>query len=389
VVAPAELMRPRRGMSTLFAATLASALIGSLWAATALGDRDSGGMSVRARAAKGGKPMPALFQNKVDPPPTPLEIFFGENPFTTSEPLLGDQEGDAEYWNTFLEAAAGIAPGPLTLVRPQAGEPFVPLDGWLSGVTIKGHAVSGDMPGPGGSQPFRVGVEQVLASGQLQVVSTSDPPFRLSGTDGTYYFDVGPPHTNFQMRVKKGEIVSFDTRGGTWAVFAKAPGSSTADTVGKGLEQNAGVIWTGVPHVGVALQMQVAEVPSLPVTDLEKAASAVGEAEKIEQQAESGGGKGAHALSRATGLLHSARVAVEEAGVGAEPGLPENLPEISANTEASLKHYLGLALVEDLKAKSKKLSQGQRSAHIKAALSAKRTALSDIRKAKSLAKQVP
>ena len=87
--------------------------------------------------------------------------------------------------------------------------------------------------------------------------------------------------------------------------------------------------------------------------------------------------------------LRSARLAVEEAAVGAEPAVGENLPEISANTQASLKHYLSLALAEDLKAKSKKLTQRQRAGHLQTALAAKRTALSDIRKAKSLAKQVP
>jgi hypothetical protein len=315
---------------------------------------------------------PGHFVNKVDAPATPPMLRFGADLQLTAAPLLGNFEGDAEFWDLFYAAAAGIAP-----VMPTA-----PVDGWLTGVTVKGYAVSGDMPGPGGSEPFRVGVEQPLPGGQLQVVSTSNPPFQLSGTSGTYYYWIGPPYTGFPMPLKTGQVVSFDTRGGTWAVFGSEPGSASASTVGTGLEQNAGVIWTGTSHPGVELLMVATEQPKVPVTKLEAAKVAIGKALALEQEAEGASRRSAKSkLKSSISELQSAEGLLHQAGEA-------NEGEVSHDTEASVEHYLREAAAEDKGASSAK-TKNVRKAHIKAAIEAKRTALSDISRAKGLAKQVP
>jgi hypothetical protein len=324
--------------------------------------------------------------NKVDPPPKPPTITVGSTLAGAPAPLLGNFGGDTEFWDAFLASAAGVAPA--------ARVPLAPVPGWLVGIAVRGFAVSGDMPGPGGSQPFRVGVEQVLPSGQLEVISTSDPPFRLPGVSGLYYFKVGPPDTGFAMRLRKGNVLSFDTRGGTYAVFAGVPGSTTDHAFGTGQEQNAGVKWSGTPHPGVELLMAATEQPSVPVTDLEKAAKTIGEAEELEQRALGATRRKAKAaLAKSVSQLEDAQRLIAAAADESaekdeeEEGAPK-IPEISHFTSVSIQHYLKAAREEDDNALPKGLTISERSAHIKAALEAKRAALSDIRKAKSLAKQV-
>jgi hypothetical protein len=336
--------------------------------------------SARDRAArsphKHGTTAP--FPNTVDAPPTPAKVAFGSSLQGSPAPLLGNLEGDSEFWNAFLQAGAGIAPA--------SHSPIVPTDGWLLGVAVHGYAVSGDMPGPGGSEPFRVGVEQVLPSGQLQVLDTSTPPYQLPGTSGNYYYWAGPPYTEFPIRLKRSEQVSFDTRGGTWAVFAAVPGSTTGDTVGTGQEQNKGVVWSGVPHAGVELLMQITEQPSVPVTRLEEAASAAANALELEQHALGAARSKAKAsLKLAIKQLQGAEHAVLLAGEAKS----EEAAEISHDTEVSLAHYLSVAVREDKSATPAGLTLIERRAHIQAAIDAKHQVLSDIRKAVSLAKQVP
>jgi hypothetical protein len=330
-----------------------------------------GGASATAASGKAG------FVNKVTPPATPAPITFPPSLLGSPAPLLGNFEGDTEFWDAFWTAAAGIAPK----------QEFAPVDGWLIGVTVDGFAVSGDMPGPGGSQPFRVGIENVLATGQLQVVSTSDPPFRLPGVSGTYYFQVGPPSTGFAMRLQKGEVVSFDTRGGTWAVFSASPGSVTDDQTGKGLEQNAGAQWSGTQHPNVQLEMQVTEQPSVPTTAIDRLIGSLEAAIRPEQLAEGASRKDARReLTRASLQLLSVLSAAEGAAQQADFESPA---EISADTLKSIKHYVSVAGGEDLQAEGKGLNKAERIRHIKAAIEAKRAAISDARKARSLAKQLP
>jgi hypothetical protein len=319
-----------------------------------------------------GLPARVPFVNKLSAPPTPAKIQFGSDLHWEAAPLLGDFEGDAEFWDLFYTAAEGIS----------REAPTVPFDGWLSGVYVKGRAISGDMPGPGGSQPFRVGVELPLPDGRLQVVSTSNPPFQLPGTNGTYYYWIGPPYTGFQMPLKTGEYVSFDTRGGTFAVFGNAPGSSSASTVGKGQEQNAGVIWTGTPHTGVELLMRMVEQPKVPTVKLEAAAPLIGRALTLEQEAQRARPRTAKKKLRSSiGELRAAAALVHQAGEAKEG-------ELSHDSEVSIEHYLSEAIVEDKAAGSAKKTRA-RGTHIRIALEAKRTALGDVGKSKSLARQVP
>jgi hypothetical protein len=67
----------------------------------------------------------------------------------------------------------------------------------------------------------------------------------------------------------------------------------------------------------------------------------------------------------------------------------EEAAEISHDTEVSLAHFLSVAVREDKSATPAGLTLIERRAHIQAAIDAKHQVLSDIRKAESLAKQVP
>jgi hypothetical protein len=304
----------------------------------------------------------------IDAPPKPGKAEWGSNLQWNAEPLLGNLEGDAEFWDLFYQAAAGIGPA-------------APFDGTLTGVYVKGRAVSGDMPGPEGSQPFRVGIEQPLPDGRLQVVSTSNPAFQLPATTGTYYYWIGPPSTGFQMPIKKGQIVSFDTRGGTWAVFGAAPGTASASTVGKGQEQNAGVIWTGTPHPGIELLMRMVEQPKIPTDKLDAASGPINKAITLEQQAGGATPRAAKSkLKSAIGELRTSETLVHQALAG-------EIAEISLNTEKRLEHYLRVAVKEDKSAASSK-TQTARKTHLRLAFDAERTTLGDIRTARSLARHM-
>jgi len=63
-------------------------------------------------------------------------------------------------------------------------------------------------------------------------------------------------------KVKAGDFVTLDARGGEFAVFASVPGAVTDSLAMGGLAQNPGVLWTGTPHAGLELLMQVTEQPS-------------------------------------------------------------------------------------------------------------------------------
>ncbi|HEX4564387.1 MAG TPA: hypothetical protein VH115_08020, partial [Solirubrobacteraceae bacterium] len=161
---------------------------------------------------------------------------------------------DVEYWfghgSGFAAQAAAYEPSTV-----------VPANGMVTAIAVKGYAISGDRPGPGGSEPIRFTVAEPQPGGQLKVVTTTNPPFTLPGAPGGV--------TTFPMsqvsfkccRVKAGDIVSLDARGGEFAVFGRAPGAVTETFTSGGLSQNEGVLWTGTPHQGVELLMRVTEQP--------------------------------------------------------------------------------------------------------------------------------
>jgi hypothetical protein len=327
-----------------------------------------------ASAAVAHPPKKPPFKNVVDAPPAPAKVTFGASLLGTPEPRTGNFESDAEFWEAVFAAAGGISGVQRTTT--------VPVAGWLVGVTIHGHAVSGDMPGPEGSEPFRIGVEEALPGGTLKVLETSTPPFTLPGTEGLRYFWIGPPYTTFPMRLKPGEVVSFDTRGGTWAIFSHAPGSVVDHFAGTGLTQNAGVEWTGTPHEDDELEMQVVEQPTVQTAPVDHAVEWVKDAILPEEQALHTSHK--HALE----LLREALNDLGEAAEDVEEAEESKAGVISRDTAASLNHYLDKALAEDRAAESAKKSPAIH-VHINAALAAKRTLLSDLRTAKRLALKVP
>jgi hypothetical protein len=58
------------------------------------------------------------------------------------------------------------------------------------------------------------------------VVTTTDPPFRLPGAPGIYTFSMS--EMRFKCcKVKAGDVVSLDARGGEQAVYGRVPGSVT------------------------------------------------------------------------------------------------------------------------------------------------------------------
>ena len=325
-------------------------------------------------AATAHAPPKPPFKNVVDAPPAPAKVTFGASLLGTPEPRTGTFEMDTEFWQALFAAAGGISGVQRTTT--------VPAPGWLVGVTIHGHAVSGDMPGPEGSEPFRIGVEEVLPGGALKVLETSTPPFTLPGTEGLRYFWVGPPYTTYPMRLKPGEVVSFDTRGGTWAIFSRSPGSVVDHFAGAGLTQNAGVEWTGTPHEEDELEMQVVEQPAIQTATLDHAYEWVKDAILAEEKALHASHK--HALELLRESLHD----LDEAGEDVEEAEESKAGAISRDTAASLKHYLDKAVAEDRTAESARKPPASHT-HIHTALDAKRTLLGDLRQAKGLARKVP
>jgi hypothetical protein len=206
------------------------------------------------------KELPLSLVEKPAPkgPAAPVPETFGAPDLTpTPAPLLGGFSADVEYWPMAVAHAFGARAHTSSVVASATA----PADGMVTSITVKGYAIKGDMPGPGGSEPIRFTVARPQPNGQLQVITTTNPPFTLPGTSGTYTFPMS--QVSFACcRVKKGDYVSLDARGGEFAVFASVPGAVTDDFSMAGLTQNAGFMWTGTPHEGVELLMQVTEQPS-------------------------------------------------------------------------------------------------------------------------------
>jgi hypothetical protein len=310
----------------------------------------------------------------VTAPPAPPQIKFGSALLGTPGPLLGDFSADVEFWDSFYAALNGVGG-----VVPQD---TAPANGWLAGVWVKGYAVSGDMPGPGGSEPFRVGVEQPLPNGQLKVLSTSNPPYTLPGTNGSYYYWVGPPYTQFPMPLTKGDYLSFDTRGGTWAIFSSQAGSTVNSSSGSGLEQNPGVVWSPTAHANVELDAQWIEEPAVSITKLSEATKRVQEAmgeEKAASKASKRGAKGK--LKHALVTIALASKLINEAGTEGE---------VSEQTELVLNHLVSIIEADDQEAaRSKPRGRKGPKRFLFGAIADKAKLLQDLEAAISLAKKTP
>jgi hypothetical protein len=190
-------------------------------------------------------------------PAAPL-TFGSNNLAAQAQSLVGKFAADVSYWLSKLAASlrAHTAQAPSNYVASATA----PADGTITQITLRGYAISGDMPGPGGSEPIRFSVARPQPNGQLQVITTTNPPFTLPGTDGTYTYSMS--QVSFPCcKVKKGDVIALDARGGEFAVFASIPGSVTDSFSMAGDTQSAGYLWTGTPHQDVELLMQVTEQP--------------------------------------------------------------------------------------------------------------------------------
>jgi hypothetical protein len=128
--------------------------------------------------------------------------------------------------------------------------------------------------------------------------------------------------------------------------------------------------------------MRMVEQPKVPTARLEAAARLIGTALTLEQEAERARPKTAKQKLRSSiGELRAAAALVHQAGEPKEG-------ELSHDSEVSIEHYLSEAIAEDKAAGSAKKTRA-RGTHVRIAMEAKRTALGDIGKAKSLARQVP
>jgi len=176
-----------------------------------------------------------------------------EDPFAA----LGDFFADVAYIPNTVAAKPRLRGAQ---ARGYIASATAPADGTVTQITVKGNAVSGDMPGPGGSEPIRFSVARPQPDGRLVVITTTNPPFTLPGTPGTYTYDMSK--TSFPCcKLKKGDVVTLDARGGRFAVFGRVPGSVTDTFSMAGPTFDAGTTWTPTHHPDVELLMRVTERP--------------------------------------------------------------------------------------------------------------------------------
>ncbi|MHB8233547.1 MAG: hypothetical protein ACYDHT_02735 [Solirubrobacteraceae bacterium] len=129
---------------------------------------------------------------------------------------------DAAYWQP--------------AVAPRAGQ--------IVTVTLWGRVVSG--------QPVVLFQDlRPIGRGRLKVISTTQP-FRLTGTSAKRTF------RPINFFVHKGDHVGLATIGGSYQVFAAAPGATTNGFVGAGGDMN-GSSFGGKPHSGVELLQRMSE----------------------------------------------------------------------------------------------------------------------------------
>ena len=121
---------------------------------------------------------------------------------------------------------------------------LAPRSGQIVAVTLWGRVVGG--------QPTVLFQDlRRTGGGSVKVISTTQP-FRLTGTRAKRTFHP----VNFF--VHKGDHVGLATIGGTYEVFAAAPGSSVEGFVGAGRDMN-GSRFTGTRHAGLELLQRMTE----------------------------------------------------------------------------------------------------------------------------------
>jgi len=187
--------------------------------------------------------------------PNESTLRFGSNNLTaTPRSLVGRFNEDIEYWPASL-APQPAEPGYIARAR-------APRDGIVTEIKLRGYALSGDNPA-GSAQPIRFSVARPLSRGQARVITTTDPPFMLPGTDGIRSFSMSAVRW-LCCSVKKGDLVSLDARFGEHAVFASLPGAATRFMTHHRPgtpSQNPGFVWTPEQVQGAELLMQVTMQP--------------------------------------------------------------------------------------------------------------------------------
>jgi hypothetical protein len=261
---------------------------------------------------------------------------------------------------------------PFAIAAGSVKFPLVPVNGVIKSFTIKGATHVSNIPGPNGAGDIRLGIEQPLADGQLKVISTSNPSAELPRQLGVHTFRIGPPYTGFTMYVRRGDVLSLDTPGGSYAVWARVPGAEMETVLGHGgSEQSPGVVWTGTAHPNVELLMRVTIQPKVSIARLQGLQAALEAALATERRA----------LDRrravaATALRPAAAVLDAHRG---DVALALREGAVSAETAATLNFYMRGALAH----------VAGRSVAVTTALAATDTALRDVVRARVLAQMVP
>jgi hypothetical protein len=291
-------------------------------------------------------------------PPPPRQLVLGSDLQGTPENVLGMTGADTESYPYFLYAysrsfggAAQHPPQALGGIR-QLLDPFlagaasargayefplVPVNGVIASYTVKGFTESSNVPGPHGAGVIGLGVERPLADGRLEVISTSNPGDELPSHEGTYTFDIGPPATRSALAVTAGDVISLDTPGGAYAVWAAQPGAEIETTIGHGgPEQSPGVDWTGIAHPNVELLMSVTIRSSVSIAKLQAAEQTLRAALKKEHASQGASG------SRGVAELEAVAAPLKRAASLIAKARSEGA--VSAKTASSLDYYVDAAL---------------------------------------------
>jgi hypothetical protein len=159
--------------------------------------------------------------------------------------VQGVFHADAEFWPTSLGSAT--ARGVQRAVK-------APSSGRILQVKLK----TGDDAAP---VRLRFTVIKPQSGGRFQVQTTSTPSLVLPAhSPGIHTFDM--KNVQFKMPINKGYYLAIATPGAepadmVW--YGAAPGAKVDSFTSQGATQNPGYAWTGTPHAGVELLMQVIE----------------------------------------------------------------------------------------------------------------------------------
>jgi hypothetical protein len=172
-------------------------------------------------------------------PPTPPATFGSD---LTGDPVViaGTYPEDTEFWTD------GVT---------------VPADGVITEFRLKTGADPIDLP-------VRFSIVSPQPDGQVKVLTTTDPPYPLpANSPGVHSFKTSA--LGFTCcNVTKGDIVTVDNSGAgqtadPYVWFARKAGFTTFSHTCSpcGRSQDPGMVWTGMPHEGFELLLQIVEQP--------------------------------------------------------------------------------------------------------------------------------